>query len=482
MREKNGYLTVYMALCLTVLLSLFLTLIDGARRNGAALEAACVADIGLQSILAEYHRELLEQYNLFAIDSSYGTSGYGIGNTEAHLIRYLEKNVSLDEVFLSSFFYRDFLGLQVDGVEMTGVSIFSDNKGDVFRRRCAEAVGDDFGLSALEELKEWMEVIEVNGLDADDTQTQKADVDRQIREYVYEDQEGQEQTGVDNPTEVIEEQRRLGILRLVVKDESLLSQNTLDTSGLIGSRMSQGKLSQGNLKLSEAEWTEALAERFFFQEYLLRYMGSYGQENEKDALKYQIEYLIVGKENDTENLRSIANRICAIREAANAIHIWSDAEKSDEVKLVAEGICSLLMVPELAPVLEAALVLGWAYAESVYDVKILFSGGKVPLIKDSTTWHYGLENALSGGLEENAEDPEKSSGLSYTDYMRIFMAFTNLDKLTARAMDMVEADIRMTKGNQAFCLDGCYDRVQFEIRMSSRFGYEYQISRMAAYD
>ena len=72
-KVPNGYLTVGLSLCLAVLLSLCLTLIDGVRRNGARLEIECITDIGMHSIMAEYHRELMRQYNLFAIDSSYGT-------------------------------------------------------------------------------------------------------------------------------------------------------------------------------------------------------------------------------------------------------------------------------------------------------------------------------------------------------------------------------------------------------------------------
>ena len=481
MRVGNGYLTVYMTLCLTLLLSLFLTLIDGARRNGAAMEAACVAEMGLDSIMAEYHRELLKQYNLFAVDSSYGTGKQGIENTEAHLIKYLQKNLSLQDIFFSSFLYRDFLGLQLDAVKMTGVSILTDNKGAVFRRRCAEAVQDDLGLTVLRELQEWLEVIEVNGLDSGEIQAQKAEADRQIQEYIYVNQEGEQQKGVENPTLILEEQRSLGILRLTVDDEELLSHNTLELSGLIGSRMEQGILSQGNLELSETEWTQDFAERFLFQEYLLRYMGHYGNKSEEDALKYQIEYLIAGNANDIENLRSVANLICTVREAANALYLLSDQENLEEVEMVAEGISSLLAVPELAPVLETAIILGWAYAESVYDVKKLLSGGRVPLIKDSDTWHYGLQNILTDSLNDASDGTSNGNGLKYEDYLRIFMSLTSLDELTVRAMDMVEADIRMTENNQSFCLDGCYDRVQFDIRMSSRFGYEYQLSREKAY-
>ncbi len=479
MRQENGYLTVYMALCIGVVLSLCLTLIEGVRRGGTALEAACVADIGIQSVFAEYSRQLLEQYNLFAIDSSYGTLEPGTDNTEAHLLYYLGKNLDLDQVFLSSFLYKDFLGLQVDGVEITGVSILTDLKGAVFRRRAVEAVKDDIGLSALTELKEWMEVIEVNGLDDTGTEERKEAADRQIREFEYVDQEGMHRVGIANPTAVLEEKRRLGILKQVVEDESALSRNTLDTSGLIYSRMARGQISQGNLAPEESGWIEEMEERFLFQEFLLRYMGRYGCEDDENALRYQIEYLIAGKENDTDNLRSVANRLCALREAANAAYLWSDTVKKAEVDVIAETISAVLMVPEIAPVLKIAITLGWAYAESVYDMKTLFSGGRIPLIKDEDSWHYGLRAALTGQLSDSGRE---GSGMSYEDYLRVFMMFAGLDELTGRAMNMVEADIRMTEGNWGFRLDGCYDRVEFDIRMSSRYGYRYQLSRVRAYD
>ncbi|MCH5340783.1 MAG: hypothetical protein J1E01_04910 [Acetatifactor sp.] len=478
MKGQNGYLTVYMALCIGVILSLCLTLIEGARRSGAAMEAACVADIGIQSVFAEYHRQLLEQYNLFAIDSSYGTASPGPYNTEARLLYYLEKNVDLEDIRWTSFGYRDFLKLRVDGIEMTKVSILTDQGGGVFRRRAVEAVRDDIGLSALTELMEWMEVIEVNGLDTAQTQQEKEAADKSIREYEYEDEEGEQHVGVENPTMVLEEKRGLGILKLVVEDEDKLSKTTLNTSGLIYQRMKQGKISQGNLALEEAVWMEDLAERLLFQEYLLRYMGRYGQDEGKEALHYQIEYLIAGKENDIDNLRSVANRICALREAANAIYLWNDPVKNTEVELAAQAIGAALGLPAIAPVLKVTMILGWAYAESVYDVKTLLSGGRVPLMKDEASWHYGLTTALSGELGDSSQG---GYGMSYEDYLRVFMTLIDIDKLTGRAMDMVEADIRMTDGNGAFCLDGCYDRLEFDIRMSSAFGYEYQLDRTWSY-
>lgn len=129
-------------------------------------------------------------------------------------------------------------------------------------------------------------------------------------------------------------------------------------------------------------------------------MGSYGDEREEDVLKYQIEYLIAGNDSDVDNLRSVAGRICAIREAANALYLLSSSEKRLEIQGAALVACGLLLLPWLIPVLEAAILLGWAFAESVYDVKSLLSGGCIPLLKDDDSWHYGLETALKGDLGE----------------------------------------------------------------------------------
>ena len=478
-KTQNAYLTVYLSLCIGVILSLCLTLIEGARRNGTALEASCAAEAGMQSIFAEYHRQLLDQYNLFAVDSSYGSSRRGTLMSEAHLAYYLEKNVDLSQVFLSSLLYRDFFGLQVDGVEMTRVSFLTDGEGAVFRRRASEAVQDDIGLSMLDQLKGWVDQIEVNSLESGGASREKESADQYMRDYEYIDEEGVPHIGVYNPTQVLEEKRRMGILKLAVEDEGQLSHNTLSTDGLVYERMRQGAVSRGNIPLEESPWMQELAERFLFQEYLLRYMGRYGKVEEQDALRYQIEYLIVGKNNDIDNLRGVANRVCALREAANVIYLLTDSVKKAEVELMAEAICGILALPELSLVLQTVIIAGWAYAESVYDVKTLFAGGRIPLFKDAETWHYGLNAALSGDL---ADYSETGLGMSYEDYLRVFLMLEGLDKLTGRAMNMVEADIRMTPGNSQFCLDGCFDRAEFDIRMSSSYGYRYQLIRYRAYN
>lgn len=478
----NGYLTVWLSLCLTLVLSLFLTLVEGARRNGARLEIECVADVGLQSILAEYHRELLKQYNLFAIDASYGTAQCAKANTEIHLWDYLRRNLSAEDVLLSQVLYRDFLGLEVRGAELTKISILTDGGGAVFREKAVEAIEDDVGLELLKDLQDWMQVIEINGLESGDIEAQKHRLDEEIESYqgtYVEEKKGVwVPLHIENPTDALEEKRSLGILKLVTEGEESLSQRALELDSLIMERMRQGAVNRGNMGWAELSWLEGTMDKFLFQEYLLKYMGRYGKEREEDVLKYQAEYLVAGKNSDVENLRSVAGRICVIREAANALYLLADEEKREMAETLAAIGSVLIFLPELAPVLEAAIILGWAFAESLYDVRTLLAGGKIPLIKDKESWHYDLYEALFG---QQQDETREGSGMGYDDYLRIFMMFTDVETLTGRAMNMVEADMRNTPGSAAFRLDGCYVRLEADIRVGSKFGFEYEITRQAGY-
>lgn len=510
-REKeNGYLTVYLTLVLTVMLSLYLVLIEGVRSSAIRLEAECVADIGLNSVLAEYHRELLNRYNLFAVDSSYGTAHAGNSNVEEHLQNYMNRNFSVEDVFLSEFLYKDFLALEVENVNVTKVSILTDGQGEVFRKLAVEAVKDDVGLTTLENLSDWLEVVTSNGLNERVIANEKEALDEQLAardgemvqvekqvddtEQTVETQSNSESeqteetltevewVAVDivNPTEGLEEVRRLGILSSVVEETTSISAKRISEEALIGTRMAKGTVSQGNYPLEEAANLEEFTERFFFQEYLLRYMGSYVDLPDNAALDYQMEYLIAGKEADGDNLRAIANRLCALREVANTIYLYADTVKCAEAEALAAVLATLCFLPELTEVFKHTLLLGWAYAESVHDVKVLLAGGNVPLLKDDSSWYYDLETALSLGETEESQEGG-TSGLSYEDYLRIMMCFTNLDTLTARAMNMVEADIRLSRGNEYFRLDACYDRFEFCINVTSAYGYQYEIKRRKSY-
>ncbi|MDE6518557.1 MAG: hypothetical protein K2L18_12055, partial [Acetatifactor sp.] len=149
------------------------------------------------------------------------------------------------------------------------------------------------------------------------------------------------------------------------------------------------------------------------------------------------------------------------------IYLLEDGTKRAEVETAAAVLSGVIALPELQPVFETALILTWAYLESLYDVKTLLAGGRVELIKTDANWHYSLNNIWNPQAEAAKEE---GAGLSYEDYLRILLYVQSPDILAMRFMDLMEMDIRQTSGNSCFRMDGCIDGLEAEAVI--QFGYD----------
>ena len=76
----GGYMTVYLALTVTVIMALCLALIEGCRYRGISLETECVMDIGMdrtaETVQSVCHRLLLRDRKCF--DKADGESFAGV--------------------------------------------------------------------------------------------------------------------------------------------------------------------------------------------------------------------------------------------------------------------------------------------------------------------------------------------------------------------------------------------------------------------
>ncbi|MBP1585655.1 MAG: hypothetical protein ILP17_08190, partial [Lachnospiraceae bacterium] len=141
--------------------------------------------------------------------------------------------------------------------------------------------------------------------------------------------------------------------------------------------------------------------------------------------------------------------------------------------------CAACMIEWMAPVLTHVILLAWALIEARYDTATILSGGKIPLMKTSSTWHCDLDSALSGSWSGTGDDT--GSGLSYRDYLRLFLFLSDTDEITGRAMDIIEADIRLSGGNADFRMDACIEAAEFSADISSSFGSRINIKRRFRY-
>ncbi len=483
-KGQNGYLTIFLALILTILLSLTMTLIKGAYDSTMRLYTECAVDTGMNNVLAEYHRELLEKYDLFFVDTSYGTNYASIENTQEHLAGYISGNLNTGDL-LTDILYQDFLALRLDSAEITEMSAACDMGGKVYRSQAVQYAKEKYGVGYVSEVRRWLEVIDAYDLDSTNMEATWDSMQQTIEEIDGSQVEIEENKyitiEVDNPVEHIYQLKNSFLLDMVVKDTSSLSAKAITKKELLSYRMEHGNITKGTGCHPQKNGTETITDDIFFQEYLMDKFGCYSNKKEGRCLDYEIEYILVGKEEDIENLKGIVLRLLAMREVANVIHLMGDEGKRTPVKLLAETIAYLCKSDSLALPIEYTILFAWSYIESLHDVSALLAGGEVPLMKTNAEWHYGYDSLLSFTTFTNEEAIE-SDGLSYKDYLRIFLALSTRANNTERSMDLIEQNVRITEGNRYFRFDACIDSLLANIKVQSKHGQNYNITRRYAYE
>ena len=470
----GGYLTVFLSLILSIMISLCLVLILGARENLRRMQIECITDICMNNILAEYHRELLEQYDLFFIDTSYGTSYASYEQTAAHLEEYLTYNLGGEDIFLSSV-YRNPTKLQVESVQITGVAAACDDGGAVLRRQAADVMSGRIGIAYLQQIADWLEVVKEYEMDTRDILAEQQAAVAELEKWEGSFGEGEDAIEIEIPGENVVSFWEAGMLNLLILDTSDLSAASVQPQEYVSHRdRLQGTGMQSAVTFEDNCWDQLL-----FQEYVMQYTGCYGAEKENSCLKYQTEYILAGKGSDVENLQEIVYRLLAIRAVSNVLHLVTDKEKVQLIEAVAGTLSAVLLMPELKPMFQTILVLTWALFESMCDVALLLAGYKVPLLKTAKDWHYSLEYML--GFDGNLESATQDEGLAYADYLRILLCLQDKETTTFRLMDIMEMDIRQTDGNRYFRMDACIDGLQANIVFSSKDEKSYSISRSYGY-
>lgn len=480
-KEMKGQMTLQATLLLAVMIPVVLLTIEGARQNGMKLQIECVVDMGMDSVLAEYHRELLRQYDLLFIDTSYEGQYGSLENTTAHLEGYMQANLhpEEDEWFL---FSDDFYGLNTDYIEIVRASRATDENGAVFRRMAIAYMLEKYGYTYVEDVAEWISIAEEEGIYESDILAENQTAQEAINNIVLpEPEEGEEwvEVSVENPTEGVNEIRNQGILSLVCENE--ISGVSITPEQYVSER----DLVAGDGLCEEWDTYNDFLEELLFQEYMIEKCGSYTDVRNSSLLKYELEYLYMGRTNDTDNLRGVAERLLLIRGGANTISFFADDSLKTQAKAMASALAVVVALPELEGIFEAAIIASWIYAESLYDVKLLFSGEEVPLVKPRGVWYLSLDRALgisAGGMSQMpGSELLEEGGLSYEDYLRLMLYTVPSETKTKRMMNIIEMNIRQIEGEENFCMDNCIAAADVQIIFVSEYGYEFLVNRRLRY-
>ncbi len=472
---RRGYITVFLSLSLTLILSLVFTVIEGARISAIRMKFECVTDIGMNSVLAEYHRELLKQYDLLFVDTSYGGSHPEIAKTEAHLRRFAQKNCRPGEG-KNLFGSRDFLAMDMGMVEIPAYSVASDDNGAVLKRQITDYMGDYPLGAVLDKLSANIGLLQGAGIDTKDVAAWRQEYESQIASIGLPERETEdgktEKVPLNNPADPVNATRSSGVLNLVLENPSAVSAVKVDLGDYISYR--SGRMAGTGL-CADAVEAGGGPNELVFQMYLFEKCGYYGAEMDKSLLKYQMEYILAGRDTDWQNLEQVAKKLLLWREAANMLYLLSDNAKVAEAQVLATALTAVMLMPALAEPVKYTILFAWAYVESLQDVKTLLGGGRVPIFKTAADWKTGI-NCLKNVRGSLSED-SGGNGLNYKEYLQIMVFLQDAETRTERAMDIMEMDIRQTPGNAGFRLDGCFDTYQAHLEVTSRFGYSYEMTR-----
>ncbi|MDE6982835.1 MAG: hypothetical protein K2P60_15775 [Lachnospiraceae bacterium] len=473
-------LSIYFTLLVVCTGTFILVLVEMARFTGLDSHASEYTKLAEESLFAGYQPVLLQEYDIFWLDGCFGEDSFRIEAGEEEMEALLYDNLSGKG--------RNFYKMRIDGVKAETYLLATDREGKIFQSQAAAAYKAKFGEIAIEEIRRNIRGIQdaKNGGDSPENKIAQADSALESIRQQQASQEIQQQGGggftgggvhgkalppslmtsdegggtsvlsEGNPFETNRRMRSQGILSLVLPQGMVLSQKSVD----IGDSLLKRKCRKGT---DRETVKEGAADRILMQQYIKRYGGNFLSPVESGGLSYGEEYVIAGKGSDRENLEDVARELLLVREIANFTYICTDQAKQAQALAVATALAGISVNPSLIEVVKQGILAAWAYGESICDVKILLSGGKVPLIKRSGDWNTDLSH-LGEVVSGNFKGTDR--GQSYEDYLQAFMYLHSTKKTSYRCMDLMEFTMKKA-GYEHAKMDGMILRMKIEAEYST---------------
>ena len=371
----KGEITVFLSLVFLLLLTLVGALLESASIQLAKNERRADAGRAVESAFAEYQKDLLERYGIFAIEGSYESGTMSEENILNRLSFYGAENIE---------------------TEIAAIRYLTDQNGKEFLRQAVEYEKMKTGAAAIENLtgkvSEWKEQeLKANEYGKENIETSK-ELDQML------ESEKEELPAENNPLADIVDIQAQALLNLVSPEGFTLSSKAVKSEETVSNR----KLRQGYGTMKEKD--NGAGDTIFFNLYLIDKFGNAANKKKNTVLDYEMEYLLGGKASDKDNLEYVIGRIRILRFAVNYGYLLTDKDMQMEVDTLATTLSAVFLSPEIGPVIKHALLLAWAYGESLTDVKTLLAGKKVPAVKSKESWNLTLDGLLE--LAKNRSIPE----------------------------------------------------------------------------
>lgn len=506
--DERGQITVFLSLLFLVLMMSSLFIVEGViSYSASSLGEDAVKGAG-ESIMANYDRELFKNYHLFFLDPR--QKDYIVTDGKEFINQYFSGNSFFDIYCDSLEVTGEKTAVDEDGLylkheirewmkyreEKEIAKVLEDiirntKKNDGERKECQEEV-DSAETDVKKEQDEEVNQETKEEANKKDTESDlKGDVDKNTDnvENMKSDEKAaseeiepvseetlKERSNWKEIKETLQLLMRTGILFYAAEHLENLSRQSIPGTNLPSKRVKSSsfdneqrlldkmdELSFSSLKgikslLSVDISMDGRGTLWTKDRYIISYIEDcfsfYGSSDKKDnALLYEVEYLISGKNSDIDNLKRVANYILLLRFINNYIFTGKDTQMKMQINTMASAITGVMGMPQTMKAVQVLIRMAISYGESLLELHTLFSGGEVPLIKDKTTWNLTLKT-MGEQLRNKQIVKKGKKNISYKDYLKLFLLTKgNSRTVCYRMMDIMQENIASKE--PGFLMENC---------------------------
>ena len=456
MRKKcHGDVTAFLSLIFILLVTFIGGIMESASIQVAKNYRRTDTDRAMECVFAEYQKELLEEYDIFALDGSYETG------------HYAEENV-MDRL--------DYYGQGGLEHKIKKVQFLTDNGCSAFLGQVSVYMEHKYGVDAMKDMLGTASVWGQQGERAEEY-AKEEDSWQLHMEELLEESEG-ELPKEDNPIAHIGQLKKSPILKLVLPKDQNVSEKRTDGGEMLVKR----NRNHGYGGFSDAAAENGRLSSLLFGEYLIEHFSHFADTEHTGVLDYELEYILTGKDSDRENLESVVRKLMLLRFVPNYAYIQTDSAMKAEAEAAAMTLCTLLAVPAITEAAVQGILLAWAYGESIMDLRSLLKGNRVPLVKSKESWQLQFSKLLTLGTDEDhSEGKDHENGLGYSEYLRILLFLSEKGTAALRALGIIEQNLRKIHGQAYFRADLCVSRMEVRSVCRLRRGIRYQFQTYYGY-
>lgn len=461
MSFKKGSITLFLALTISIILLLVIFIIESCRIEGIKTRSYSISHLSVQSAFSCYARELFDKYGIYAfygtdqsfIDSILFYSNKSLTNSNT-LTDSKIKEVSIDQLYRLTDNYGKGFAFQITEFQkIHGVCDVIDRLNDD-KDICGDISTD---------------ISKYNDIDITDISSETLIELKKLESSDSQEDEAVTTTTKKSISEKISSFMQSNLLYILKPLSMAVSKYKIQDSlyELLPSVINEK--SQFNTTVLYED-DDSIIDLSIFNSYLVSHFSTLKTEINSDIpLKYQIEFILSGKQSDEECLLDAVTQILALRTGLNLLHIIKDPQKRSSCNKLAASTMSMIPLPFGKQICQFLIMNLWSIGEAIIDVRDLLDDKKVPLIKSSDIWTLSLNQIAELSPFTKSKNSGKN-GLSYDEYLYMLLITGEPIQFYYRTMDLIQLDM-ITNYNTDFNFFGCISgaKMNFTIESSPLF-------------